>query len=170
MKQAFRCVSWVVYKCFIFEKIIDCTWKLNLSLYASSCLFFFFLAPSLTCLLMFAYLASKFFPNCDWVMQPFVESLSKCPKHGLHNPFKAPERFALLIWSLCPFFFPLLIYIYLDILHWGYCDYLIPVFLKKTLQTIFCRYVLFGDISVKAAHMLSIPKVMYCKERDNNFL
>lgn len=132
--------------------------------------FFFFLAPSLTCLLMFAYLASKFFPNCDWVMQPFVESLSKCPKHGLHNPFKAPERFALLIWSLCPFFFPLLIYIYLDILHWGYCDYLIPVFLKKTLQTIFCRYVLFGDISVKAAHMLSIPKVMYCKERDNNFL
>lgn len=74
---------------------------------------FFFLAPSLTCLLMFAYLASKFFPNCDWIMQPFVESLSKCPKHGLHNPFKAPERFALLIWSLCPFFFPLLIYIYL---------------------------------------------------------
>lgn len=45
-------------------------------------------------------------------IQPFVESLSKCPKHGLHNPFKAPER-----------------------------------------------YLLFGDISVKAAHMLSIPKV-----------
>ncbi|XP_065616203.1 probable aldehyde dehydrogenase [Quercus suber] len=45
-------------------------------------------------------------------IQPFVESLSKCPKHGLHNPFKAPER-----------------------------------------------YLLFGDVSVKAAHMLSIPKV-----------
>lgn len=30
-------------------------------------------------------------------MQPFVESLSKCPKHGLHNPFKSPERFLLCI-------------------------------------------------------------------------
>ncbi|XP_057951196.1 delta-1-pyrroline-5-carboxylate dehydrogenase 12A1, mitochondrial [Malania oleifera] len=45
-------------------------------------------------------------------IQPFVESLSRCPKHGLHNPFKAPER-----------------------------------------------YLLFGDISTKAAHMLSLPKV-----------
>ncbi|GMY15671.1 probable aldehyde dehydrogenase [Fagus crenata] len=45
-------------------------------------------------------------------VQPFVESLSKCPKHGVHNPFKAPERYLLL-----------------------------------------------GDISVKAAHMLSLPKV-----------
>ncbi|XP_065852167.1 delta-1-pyrroline-5-carboxylate dehydrogenase 12A1, mitochondrial isoform X2 [Euphorbia lathyris] len=45
-------------------------------------------------------------------IQPFVESLSKCPKHGLHNPFKSPER-----------------------------------------------YLLYGDISVKAAHMLSQPKV-----------
>ncbi|GLU12327.1 hypothetical protein SLE2022_290150 [Rubroshorea leprosula] len=45
-------------------------------------------------------------------IQPFVESLSKCPKHGLHNPFKAPER-----------------------------------------------YLLYGDISAKAAHMLSLPKV-----------
>ncbi|EXB20723.1 Delta-1-pyrroline-5-carboxylate dehydrogenase 12A1 [Morus notabilis] len=44
--------------------------------------------------------------------QPFVESLSKCPKHGLHNPFKDPER-----------------------------------------------YLLFGDISAKAAHLLSQPKV-----------
>ncbi|KAK8560019.1 hypothetical protein V6N12_012827 [Hibiscus sabdariffa] len=42
----------------------------------------------------------------------FVESLSKCPKHGLHNPFKSPER-----------------------------------------------YLLYGDISAKAAHMLSLPKV-----------
>ncbi|GJZ54230.1 delta-1-pyrroline-5-carboxylate dehydrogenase 12A1, mitochondrial-like protein [Tanacetum coccineum] len=24
-------------------------------------------------------------------IKPFVESLSKCPKHGLHNPFKSPE-------------------------------------------------------------------------------
>ncbi|EPS63147.1 hypothetical protein M569_11639, partial [Genlisea aurea] len=24
-------------------------------------------------------------------IQPFVESLSRCPKHGLHNPFKSPE-------------------------------------------------------------------------------
>lgn len=44
--------------------------------------------------------------------QPFVESLSKCPKHGLHNPFKDPDR-----------------------------------------------YLLFGDISAKAAHLLSLPKV-----------
>lgn len=45
-------------------------------------------------------------------IQPFVESLSKCPKHGLHNPFKAPER-----------------------------------------------YLLYGDISAKAAHTLAQPKV-----------
>ncbi|KAI9175084.1 hypothetical protein LWI28_027071 [Acer negundo] len=45
-------------------------------------------------------------------IQPFVESLSNCPKHGLHNPFKSPER-----------------------------------------------YLLYGDISAKAAHMLSLPKV-----------
>lgn len=45
-------------------------------------------------------------------IQPFVDSLSKCPKHGLHNPFKAPERYLML-----------------------------------------------GDISNKAAHMLSLPKV-----------
>ncbi|GAV73826.1 Aldedh domain-containing protein [Cephalotus follicularis] len=44
-------------------------------------------------------------------IQPFVESLSKCPKHGLHNPFKSPER-----------------------------------------------YLLYGDISARAAHMLSLPK------------
>ncbi|KAG5039477.1 hypothetical protein JHK85_011953 [Glycine max] len=45
-------------------------------------------------------------------IQPFVESLSSCPKHGVHNPFKAPER-----------------------------------------------YLMFGEISAKAAHMLSLPKV-----------
>ncbi|XP_057480609.1 delta-1-pyrroline-5-carboxylate dehydrogenase 12A1, mitochondrial-like isoform X2 [Actinidia eriantha] len=45
-------------------------------------------------------------------IQPFVESLSKVPKHGLHNPFKAPERYLML-----------------------------------------------GDVSVKAAHMLSQPEV-----------
>lgn len=45
-------------------------------------------------------------------LQPFVESLSKCPKHGLHNPFKAPER-----------------------------------------------YLMFGDISAKAAYQLSLPEV-----------
>lgn len=45
-------------------------------------------------------------------IQPFVESLTKCPKHGLHNPFKSPER-----------------------------------------------YLLYGDISTKAAHMLSLPEV-----------
>ncbi|XP_024460487.1 delta-1-pyrroline-5-carboxylate dehydrogenase 12A1, mitochondrial [Populus trichocarpa] len=44
--------------------------------------------------------------------QPFVESLSQCPKHGLRNPFKSPER-----------------------------------------------YLLYGDITAKAAHMLSVPKV-----------
>ncbi|XP_057459755.1 LOW QUALITY PROTEIN: delta-1-pyrroline-5-carboxylate dehydrogenase 12A1, mitochondrial-like [Actinidia eriantha] len=45
-------------------------------------------------------------------IQPFVESLTKVPKHGLHNPFKAPERYLML-----------------------------------------------GDVSVKAAHMLSQPEV-----------
>ncbi|XP_020692291.1 delta-1-pyrroline-5-carboxylate dehydrogenase 12A1, mitochondrial isoform X2 [Dendrobium catenatum] len=43
---------------------------------------------------------------------PFVESLSKCPKHGLHNPLRAPER-----------------------------------------------YLLYGDISTKAAHLLGQPEV-----------
>ncbi|TKY55115.1 Delta-1-pyrroline-5-carboxylate dehydrogenase 12A1 [Spatholobus suberectus] len=46
------------------------------------------------------------------VHPPFVKSLSSCPKHGVHNPFKAPER-----------------------------------------------YLMFGEISAKAAHMLSLPKV-----------
>ncbi|PSS07887.1 Delta-1-pyrroline-5-carboxylate dehydrogenase [Actinidia chinensis var. chinensis] len=45
-------------------------------------------------------------------IQPFVKSLTKVPKHGLHNPFKAPERYLML-----------------------------------------------GDVSVKAAHMLSQPEV-----------
>jgi len=45
-------------------------------------------------------------------IKPFVESLSKCPKHGLHNPLKAPER-----------------------------------------------YLMYGDISAKAAHMLGQPAV-----------
>ncbi|XP_022923828.1 probable aldehyde dehydrogenase [Cucurbita moschata] len=45
-------------------------------------------------------------------IQPFVKSLTKCPKHGLHNPFKSPER-----------------------------------------------YLLYGDVSSKAADMLSTPKV-----------
>lgn len=46
-------------------------------------------------------------------LQPFLESMIKCPKHGLHNPFKAPERYLML-----------------------------------------------GDISAKAAHMLSLPEVI----------
>ncbi|CAA0843044.1 Delta-1-pyrroline-5-carboxylate dehydrogenase 12A1- mitochondrial [Striga hermonthica] len=29
-------------------------------------------------------------------IKPFVESLSSCPKHGLHNPFKASERYVML--------------------------------------------------------------------------
>jgi 1-pyrroline-5-carboxylate dehydrogenase len=45
-------------------------------------------------------------------IKPFVESLSRCPKHGLHNPLKAPER-----------------------------------------------YLMYGDISAKAAHMLGQPAV-----------
>ncbi|CAH8354002.1 unnamed protein product [Eruca vesicaria subsp. sativa] len=45
-------------------------------------------------------------------VQPFIESLAQCPKHGLHNPFKSPER-----------------------------------------------YLLYGDISTKAAHMLALPNV-----------
>ncbi|CAA6666206.1 unnamed protein product [Spirodela intermedia] len=45
-------------------------------------------------------------------IKPFVESLSKCPKYGLHNPLRAPER-----------------------------------------------YIIFGDISAKAAHMLARPEV-----------
>ncbi|CAI9112258.1 OLC1v1012679C1 [Oldenlandia corymbosa var. corymbosa] len=45
-------------------------------------------------------------------VQPFVESLRQCPKHGLHNPFKSPERYLML-----------------------------------------------GDVSAKAAHLLSLPEV-----------
>ncbi|KAL2935069.1 putative aldehyde dehydrogenase [Bienertia sinuspersici] len=45
-------------------------------------------------------------------IKPFVDSLSKCPKHGLHNPFKSPER-----------------------------------------------YLLYGEISTKAGHMLAQPQV-----------
>lgn len=45
-------------------------------------------------------------------VQPFVDSLSSCPKHGLHNPFKSPER-----------------------------------------------YLLYGDITAKAAHLLGQPEV-----------
>ncbi|KAF7838426.1 delta-1-pyrroline-5-carboxylate dehydrogenase 12A1, mitochondrial [Senna tora] len=45
-------------------------------------------------------------------IEPFVKSLASCPKRGLHNPFKAPER-----------------------------------------------YLMYGEISAKAAHMLSLPKV-----------
>ncbi|XP_021733794.1 probable aldehyde dehydrogenase [Chenopodium quinoa] len=29
-------------------------------------------------------------------IKPFVDSLSRCPKHGLHNPFKDPERYLQL--------------------------------------------------------------------------
>ena len=47
-------------------------------------------------------------------IQSFVESLSSCPKHGLHNPFKSPERYLML-----------------------------------------------GDVSTKAAHMLSLPQVSF---------
>ncbi|KMZ56434.1 putative aldehyde dehydrogenase [Zostera marina] len=28
-------------------------------------------------------------------IEPFVQSLSKCPKSGIHNPFKSPERYLL---------------------------------------------------------------------------
>ncbi|XP_039122662.1 probable aldehyde dehydrogenase isoform X2 [Dioscorea cayenensis subsp. rotundata] len=45
-------------------------------------------------------------------IEPFVESLSKCPKYGLHNPLRSPER-----------------------------------------------YVMYGDISAKAANMLAQPEV-----------
>ncbi|XP_058074885.1 delta-1-pyrroline-5-carboxylate dehydrogenase 12A1, mitochondrial isoform X2 [Magnolia sinica] len=45
-------------------------------------------------------------------LKPYVESLSKCPKYGLHNPLRAQER-----------------------------------------------YIMFGDISAKAAHKLSLPEV-----------
>lgn len=33
------------------------------------------------------------FINVFPFLQPFVQSLSKCPKSGIHNPFKSPERF-----------------------------------------------------------------------------
>lgn len=45
-------------------------------------------------------------------IKPFVESLSSCPKYGLHNPLRSPER-----------------------------------------------YLMFGEISAKAAHMLAQPEV-----------
>ncbi len=28
-------------------------------------------------------------------IQPFIESLARCPRHGLHNPIKNPERYAM---------------------------------------------------------------------------
>ncbi|MQM14152.1 hypothetical protein Taro_047083, partial [Colocasia esculenta] len=45
-------------------------------------------------------------------IKPFVDSLHKCPKYGLHNPFRSPER-----------------------------------------------YILYGDITTKAAHILAQPEV-----------
>jgi hypothetical protein len=36
------------------------------------------------------YVLIQHVPFFFW--QPFVDSLSSCPKHGLHNPLKAPER------------------------------------------------------------------------------
>jgi 1-pyrroline-5-carboxylate dehydrogenase len=27
--------------------------------------------------------------------KPFIDSLNSVPKHGLHNPFKAPERYLM---------------------------------------------------------------------------
>ncbi len=110
-----------VPSCFIFKTIFPvfyCT-ENDLAELRSLC----FIMPSFPChsltnsiiltlkwLLMSAYLhLNQFFlPNCELIMQPFVDSLSKCPKHGVHNPFKAPERFVLLVPSLC--FFLLLLF------------------------------------------------------------
>ncbi len=28
-------------------------------------------------------------------IKPFIDSLNECPKHGMHNPFKNPERYLM---------------------------------------------------------------------------
>ncbi|RVW90512.1 Delta-1-pyrroline-5-carboxylate dehydrogenase 12A1, mitochondrial [Vitis vinifera] len=79
-------------------------------------------------------------------IQPFVDSLSKCPKHGLHNPFKAPER------------------LYTRLLQ-SYSN-------STCLRLLFfltCWYLMLGDISNKAAHMLSLPKVAFSKKDVSDF-
>lgn len=85
-------------------------------------------------------------------MQPFVESLSKCPKHGLHNPFKSPERFIYLFMYCC--------YSTISLLFFG----------NENLMTIVCRYLLYGDITAKAARMLSVPKVNYSESKNDVFI
>ncbi|KAL5975091.1 hypothetical protein ACLOJK_031767 [Asimina triloba] len=63
-------------------------------------------------------------------IKPFVESLSMCPKHGLHNPFRSQERRPRIVAAF-----------------------------TQDLCIMFGRYILFGDVSAKAAYMLSRPEV-----------
>lgn len=74
-----------------------------------------------------------------------MESLAKCPKHGLHNPFKSPERYL----TSHPSF------------HW----------LRENdhRSIMSCRYLMYGDISTKAGHMLSLPKVKLSQNRASIF-
>lgn len=46
-------------------------------------------------------------------------------------------------------------------------DYIMIVPWKWNLMTIFGRYLLYGDITAKAAHMLAVPKVN-CSESKND--
>lgn len=99
-------------------------------------------------------------------MQPFVESLSKCPKHGLHNPFKSPERFVAISLSFCILlaFFPSTCSHLLWVL---FLHYNISFVMFKYLRfegsymNHYCRYLLYGDISAKAGYMLSLPEVIW---------
>ncbi len=34
-------------------------------------------------------------------LEPFVNSMTSCPKHGLHNPFKNVERYVFLHMIVC---------------------------------------------------------------------
>ena len=72
------------------------------------------------------------------MLQPFIESLAQCPKHGLHNPFKSPERYDLL---------------------GNLRNCVISFQYTKAFGHALYRYLLYGDISTKAAHMLALPKV-----------
>lgn len=97
-----------------------------------------------------------------------MESLSKCPKHGLHNPFKDPERFVFVILLLLVCTPPMLSSIHPYIPCWRamWWDTRRIFLWSKWTAILFNRYLLFGDISAKAAHLLSQPKVTCPKLKD----
>ncbi|RVW14671.1 Delta-1-pyrroline-5-carboxylate dehydrogenase 12A1, mitochondrial [Vitis vinifera] len=92
-------------------------------------------------------------------IQPFVDSLSKCPKHGLHNPFKAPERLYTRLLQSYSNSTCLRLLFFLTCWYW----------IKINILIVSLRYLMLGDISNKAAHMLSLPKVAFSKKDVSDF-